>query len=690
MDDAFGKRIAGLREAVLGADNRDCFIERETILADNEQATLALPPDERYTAELSLLADRLSTPIDPRDEFAGRMAMGRWDRGAPFSRVDGGLFSDGHITIPLSAIFSRGLGALAADAASAADAIGTVEARYYARHAALAVEACRRFAMRYAAAAEAAGRRRMAEELRCVPYRPAFDFHSALQSAWMMQFIMSCLCGARDFAPGRLDQALLPYYRADLAAGRVTRGQAVEWLALFFVKFNEICGTATDNYETQPTPCFSSKQYVTLGGTDSEGRDAFNELSAMIVEAAELAGLPQPTLNFRIGADWAASDWELAGRAAVSLGPQCNFFNDPLPVGTMAAAGIGLESARDYSFTACNRVDLPGRLYNRMCRIDIFTNAAGWFREAVMKAAGSGGRAGAAEVVAEMGAIARDRLAAECRAREPLASASPVFHLESLFIDDGNRRCLDIARGGGDMRWCHFMFAGIATIADGLAAIAQVVDNRGRMTLRDFAAILEADYEGHEDFREELVRAMPKYGNGDPRADVWARRAAEALLDAARDAGRETGFMVMPSFYSLEHHNAFGAALGATPDGRKAGEPVSENQSPTHGADTGGPLALLRSASSLPFGRCICGGLNMRLSARPAPEIAAALVKGYFAIGGQHIGLTFATRADLEAARRDPALHRTLMVRKTGFSEFFVALSPQEQQEMIDRTEYAC
>ena len=108
-----------------------------------------------------------------------------------------------------------------------------------------------------------------------------------------------------------------------------------------------------------------------------------------------------------------------------------------------------------------------------------------------------------------------------------------------------------------------------------------------------------------------------------------------------------------------------------------------------HGTDRTGPTALLRSVASLPLARCICGGLNLNLSGmRPDAEQLTALLKSFFALGGQHVGFTFADRATLEDARKHPADHRTLFIRKTGFSEFFVALSPAEQQEIIDRTEY--
>ena len=144
----------------------------------------------------------------------------------------------------------------------------------------------------------------------------------------------------------------------------------------------------------------------------------------------------------------------------------------------------------------------------------------------------------------------------------------------------------------------------------------------------------------------------------------------------------------MPSFYSLTQHAGFGSVIGATPDGRKAGSTVSENQSPTHGADRSGPTALLASVARLPLRRCICGGLNLKFGCRPTAERFAATIRGFFELGGLHIGFTVASRRTLEEARRHPEEYRTLLVRKTGFSEFFIALSPAEQQELIDRTEY--
>ena len=242
--------------------------------------------------------------------------------------------------------------------------------------------------------------------------------------------------------------------------------------------------------------------------------------------------------------------------------------------------------------------------------------------------------------------------------------------------------------GAENYRWMHRMFSGIANMADSLAAVERLVVREKRLTFREFAELLEADFSGAEVLREEIVNRFPKYGNGEPGVDALAAAAADALIDAAESAGRKTGFLMMPSIYSLTLHARFGSTVGATPDGRHAGEPVSENQSPEHGADRESPTALFASVSRLPLRRCICGGLNLKLGCRPSADRFAAMLRSFFELGGLHIGFTVVNRRTLEAARRNPEEYRTLLIRKTGFSEFFTSLSPAEQQEIIDRTEY--
>lgn len=682
------RKLTRLREKVLAADNKACFIERETLLRDHAAKTLALPEEERYRFEFELLLDHLSTPIDSDDGFAGRMVEARWPYPEPFTYVPGGINSEGHITLPMPKVLSAGLAGIAAEVGIAAARIDSAEARYFERQAIGCIEAIRRFADRYADAAEQAGKPEIAAALRKVPYHPADDFFSALQSVWFMQFITSALCGARDFAPGRVDQYLLPFFNAE-----PDKKKARELLTLFLLKFNELSGTATWNFDTKPIPCQASKQYFVLGGRDAEGKWEFNALSEQIVEAAELVKLPQPTLNFRIGIGMPESAWKLVGRAAHTLDAQSNFFNDNLITDKLLSSGIRPEDARDYTFTACNRVDLPGRVSNIMRRIDIFDNSVAWFREALLAAAGreNGGTDSAVEaVLAELGRVTEERLIADIRdARTELYSERFTFRFESLFFPSCIQSCRDIYRMGAEnYRWMHRMFSGIANMADSLSAIRKLVDEENRFTLPELVAQLEADFSGNETLQAEIINRFPRYGNGIPEVDSLAAAAANTLIDAAEAAGRKTGFLMMTSFYSLTNHVHFGSAIGATPDGRSAGSPVSENQSPQYGADRESPTALLTSVATLPLKRCICGGLNLKFGCRPTPEQFAALIRSFFGMGGLHIGFTIADRRTLEDARNHPDAYRTLLVRITGFSEFFVALSPQEQQALIDRTEY--
>lgn len=674
-----------LRERILASDNKACFIERETLLRDHASETLALPKEERYRFEFELLLDNLSTPIDPDDRFPGRMAEARWPHSAPFTRVPGGISSEGHTTLPMPEILTRGLDGIASEIQEAAERVHSDESRYFARQALGCIGAIRRFCGRYAEAAGRCGKPEMAAAMRCVPCRPAYDLYSALTSIWFMQFIASTVCGARDFAPGRIDQYLLPYFEAE-----PDRGKAVELLAFFLVKFNEITGTATDNFDAKPIPCNASKQYLTLGGRDSGGHWQFNVLSEALVEAAEAVKLPQPTLNFRIAPAAPEAAWRLAGRAAHSLDAQCNFFNDNLIVDKLLNSGIRPEDAWDYAFTACNRVDLPGRLYNIMRRIDIFDNSFAWFREALLDAACSGDGAPVEGVLAALRRIAEEKIVRDMREnRTRIYQDSFCFRFDSLFFASCRQSCRDIYRMGAEnIRWMHRMFSGIANMADSLAAVRRLVQQEKRLTPPEFVAILEADYKGAESLRDEILNRFPKYGNGDSETDALAAAAANVLIDAAEAAGRQEGFLVMPSLYSLTNHARFGSVIGATPDGRKGGEPISENQSPRHGADRSGPTALLTSVARLPLRRCICGGLNLKFGCRPTAEQFAATVRSFFELGGLHIGFTVVNRRTLEEARRHPEEYRTLLVRKTGFSEFFISLSPAEQQEMIDRTEY--
>lgn len=654
------ERLNRLKSQILASDDRACFIERENILAENRESISALPESLRYTAEFELLMKNLSTPIDPDDVFAGRMVEGIRSS-APLPPLPGQLSSDGHITLPMEKILTLGFAGIAAEVDVNAERVNSPEARYFQEQTRRCVQAIKEFCDRYGDAAEKAGKAELARACRTVPYLPAYDLFSALQSVWMTQFIFSAVIGARDFAPGRLDLILERFCSGE-------RAQMVELFAYFCLKFNEITGLCTSNYALKPIPCVSTKQYITLG-------PEFNSVAEMFVEAAALVRMPQPTFNFRL-----RNDFPLAGRAAHLLGPQSNFFNDRLISNKLLNSGFPPEVAENFSFTACNRVDLPGVLHNKMCHIDIFDNTTAWFREALFAVSS------AEDILPELRRLAYGKIVNDIREkRRPRITPYWSFHLESIGLQSCIRSCRDIERGGADhCRWMHRMFSGIGTMADSLVAVRHLLK---QFSYGEILQILESDFEGREVLRQEIRKHLPKFGNGEPEADRAAADISNCLIDAFEDAAIQEGFIPMPSLYSLYHQHPFGRSIGATPDGRKAGAAISENQSPSPGMDRNGPTMLLKSVASLPLDRCICGGLNLKFPVRPAAETFEALLRSFFEMGGQHLGFTVVEKETLEDARRNPEKHQTLYVRVTGFSEYFTALSPEQQQEMIDRTE---
>lgn len=177
------------------------------------------------------------------------------------------------------------------------------------------------------------------------------------------------------------------------------------------------------------------------------------------------------------------------------------------------------------------------------------------------------------------------------------------------------------------------------------------------------------------------------FGN-DTENDRYTVMAANAFLDAVDAVNHRENYLLAPGFYSLNMDNAWADEVGATPNGRKKGEPLSENQSPTYGADKNGITALLNSLAKLPFDRTVTGGLNLTFLRKISPDILRALTETYFELGGFHVGISVVNRETLKDAMIHPEKYKSLTVRLYGFSEYFVSLPEWQQLAILNRTEY--
>lgn len=664
--------LTQLKNLVFESDNRACFIERERILQRLETELADYREDDKYAVILSKLLSEVSTPILDCDYFAGRVVEALPEEG--MSAPSFLLCSVGHMSPDYEKLLRVGLKGILKEIQENAAKKADAESLSFAKNAEIVVLAVRDYAARYAKTAEENGFEEMARALNAVPFEPAYDFFSALQSVWLIHMIASCYVGARDYAFGRFDQYMLPFYEKALESGK-TEAELTELLAGFLMKTNEICGRTTWNKDSKPILSQASKQYVNIGG------ETPNAFSSVVLEAAKINNMAQPQITVLLQPDAHAAFTQNVFAALSVLTDKMNIYNYSLIVQALVNQGIAPEVAKDFTYSACCSFDLNYRSF----RLEHFTPVPQLFLSVL--------HGQAYESLEEFLSAFRDAITEELQAYVSAVQkgfseerARKEFVLDSLLLSDSAPECRYACDGKAKHNVLNIFCPGIATVGDSLMVLDKLVFREKRYGYGEFAEILQNNYEAQPALLEE-IKGYSMFGN-DTEADRYTVMAAEAFLDAVDGVRHKENHYLAAGFYSLQRDNVWAAELGATPNGRKAGEPFSENQSPTYGADRNGVTALLKSLSKLPFDRTVTGGLNLTFSQKMPPEILRALIVSYFQMGGFHVGISVIDRRTLEDAMVHPERYQSLTVRVYGFSEYFVSLPKWQQLAVLNRTEY--
>ncbi len=670
--------IERMRDALFSQDETCGFIERETAIHEFLLGNVPETQPKKYVSALEYVLSRLSCPVDPDDLIVGRMVLGE----IPYEMepVPGNGFSHvgnpfipfdrcaGHMSLDFSELVKIGLSGIVRRIRENAD---TPEKEAFYECAVRSAEAVRAFSCRYAKAAEEAGKDRAAKALRRVPYEGAVDFFSALQSVWMMEMILSCVTGGRDFAYSRLDLALFPFY--DPAPEK--QADQLELLESFLLLTNTLGGLNSDLKNQMPVPCSAGNIYLMLGGT---GAEKALKLSLLFLDAAEAVKLPQPVLAVRLSK---TSDpvWRLrTAELTEELSGQMSFYNDDALIPNLRRLGFSEEHAVNYTMSGCNRAEFMGHRSS-----DHFHNCAKRFLNAFYDP----------EVTDFEGLLSAFKREMEAEAEEAPGSrlfdpaVNPRFFLESLLLRGCVESACDLENGGQFDESVDHHLMGLATAANSLAAVKKAVFTDHTLTLDEFRALTRSNFEADPGLGSLIRNRFPKFGNDDPEADECAADICGIIADAVSGMKKKTGRIHIPGLYSLWFHHDAGKRTGATPDGRLSGEPLSENQSPVYGTDREGITALLLSAGKLPLDKVGAAGFNVRLEKKIAPGLLDALTAAYFSMGGINLCVDVMDRATLVDAAAHPERYPTLCVRIVGYSEIFVRLPAYLQQEMIDRTE---
>jgi formate C-acetyltransferase len=373
-----------MRERLLLADDRTVFWERVQALRRVHEKFGKEAPVPLYARALREITGSMSVVIgeddlivgEPREILLSPEQEAEYAKAAPDFVQPRWFHTRGHLTPAWELLLEQGLLGIAGEAEARSAALSTEEPEAPSRRQFWeSIGGCCRAvtglagryaetAARMAAGCSEAGRRRELEEIaevcRRVPGLPARSFREAVQSVWFVDFVLHAVCGARDYALGRLDQYLLPYYRRDLAAGTLGREDARELLQALFAKMNAFIGLH-DHY-TSPlkrSPSVDSVQYLVLGGQLPDGRDATNELSLLCLEAADELRLKEPTLTVRYHPGIERGFWQ-AVCDAVRRGGSVGIYNDPVVIASLTNLGVPENEARGYVHYGCCNPNLPG------------------------------------------------------------------------------------------------------------------------------------------------------------------------------------------------------------------------------------------------------------------------------------------------------------------------------------------
>jgi formate C-acetyltransferase len=603
---------------------------------------------------------------------------------------------------------------------------GRVAASYkrdLARAIVICADAVKILAERYAAeaerlAGEEANPNRRAELLeiaricRKVPWEPATTLPEALQSLWFTHML---LMAAESYpgpgvSPGRIDQYLYPFYRADLEAGRLTREQAKEWLECCWIKHNYVYdfqGRVGTNQGINS----SFGQLITLGGMDANGEDSSNELTYLCLDVIEDLNLLEPKPNIRLHAQ--SPDRLLDRLTAMIAKTQGSPFLlnfDENAIRGLAWEGLPESELWDYAPVGCLENTLQG--CDRSGTVDVNLNIAKAIELALNDGKDMttgeqiGPKTGDPRRFADFAAFFTafktqlkaeiDRLIA-CNdiADSARARFEPTPYVSAL-VDGCLESGRDVTAGGAKHNFITVEGVALATAVDSLAAVKKLVFEDKRVTMDELLRALKANFDGCEALRQMLLNKAPKYGNDDPHVDDLAREVSQFwTTEAFKHTTPETGKRYRGGYLSWNYWVSYAPNTAATPDGRLRGQFLSNAVRPVNGADRKGPTAAIKSVGRLGL-ETAPNGASHTISLSPSlvrdaehRQKLAALLRAYGQVGGTALQINVIDSDTLRAAQKDPDAYRNLLVRVTGYNAYFVMLGKEIQDEIIARESHA-
>ncbi len=548
---------------------------------------------------------------------------------------------------------------------------------------------------------------RLAEICSHVPARAPRNFWEALQHYWFVHLgVITELNGWDSFNPGRLDQHLYPFYKKGLEDNSLNKEQARELLQSFWIKFNNQPAPPKVGVTAQESGTYTDFALINTGGVKPDGTDGVNSLSYLILDVIEEMRILQPSSMVQISKKTPDRFLKRALEILKNGFGQPSIFNTEAIIQELLRQGKSIEDARCGGASGCVETGAFGKenytltgYFNLVKILEITLNNGKDPRTGKAVGIPTGDPVTFTSMDTLMDAFRKQlnyfidiKIRGNNIVEQIYAENIPAPFL-SLLINDCIQKGKDYHSGGARYNTSYIQGVGIGSITDSLASLQYNVFDKKRVSMKDMLASLKSNFEGQEEFRRILINKTPKYGNDDDYADNFTRQVFEIYFQAVNGRPNTKGGAHRINFLPTTVHVYFGKTVGATPNGRKAGEPLSEGISPTQGADTNGPTAVIKSASKIDHIRTGGTLLNQKfnpqlLEDKEGMNKLAKLIRGYFIMDGHHIQLNVVTAGTLRKAQKNPEQFRDLIVRVAGYSDYFCDLSVELQNEIIARTEH--
>ena len=552
----------------------------------------------------------------------------------------------------------------------------------------------------------AAELRRIAEVCRWVPAHAPRDYWEAIQMYWFVHLgTITELNGWDAMNPGHFDQHLAPFYGKGIADGTLTRDEAKELMSCFFIKVNNHTAPPKVGITAKESGTYNDFTNLNIGGVKADGRDGVSEVSYIMLETIEELHILQPGSAIHISAR-TPERFLRAGCKVIRQGHGYpSVFNPDVYIQELMRQGKSLQDAREGGCSGCIEVGAFGKEayvltgYLNVPKILEVTLHNGVDPVSGRKVGLETGDPRSFGSYDELYAafMKQVRYFVDMKVRvsnyidRMFAKYAPATFL-SLFIDDCIAKGRDYYNCGPRYNTTYIQCTGLGTITDSLATLKKHIFEDKRWSMDELLKAMADNFEGAEAMRQTILNRTPFFGNDDEYADSIAVKVFDDLYDTIEGKPNTKGECFHLNMLSTTCHVYFGKVMGATPNGRLAGRAISDGTSPSHGADTHGPSAVIKSLGKLD--QVKSGGtlLNQRflpslLKREEDISKLSSLIRSYFALGGHHIQFNIVDTETLYAAQKCPEDYRDLLVRVAGYSDYFNDMNADLQADVIMRTE---